>query len=70
VNLTEVADNFDEVHVFFFHFLMMTATLFSLSRSYEKLHSFEDFVCPSHVPIDKMFVIYFQKPMILFVLLI
>jgi len=70
VYLAEVADDSDEVLVLFLHFLMMTATLFCLSRSYEKLHCFEDFVCPSHMPIHKMLVMYFQKPMIFFVLLI
>lgn len=69
VDLSEVADDFDEVQILFLHLLVVAATLFGLPRSDEQLHRLEDLVCPSHVAIHKMFVVYLQKPMILLVLL-
>lgn len=67
--LPQVSYDCGKVQIFFLHFLMMTSALFSLTCSYEKFHSFEDFVHAPHVPIDEMRIMNLQKPMIFFIFL-
>jgi hypothetical protein len=53
---------------FLFHLLMMGPALLGLSSSNKGLHRLENFVHPSHMSVDKMNVMEFQKPMIKFIL--
>lgn len=69
VYFSEIGDDGDEVEIFFLHLLVVAATLFGLSCSDEYLHGFEDFIGPAHMSVHEMSVMYFQKPMILLVLL-
>jgi hypothetical protein len=55
--------------MFFLHFLVMTSTLFCLSRIHKFLHCLEDFVGSSHVFINKMGRVNLEEPVISFVLL-
>jgi len=47
----------------------MAAALFRLPCANEKLHGFEDFVCPAHMPVDEMSVMNLKEPMIFLVFL-
>ena len=51
---------------FFFHFLMMTPALFSLSRLNEIRHTFENLIGPPHILVNEMFIVQFKKPVIQF----
>lgn len=66
---SEARHNEDEVDVLFLHFLMVATTLFSLPRSHEQLHCFEDLVHPTHMPVHKVSVVNLQEPVISLVLL-
>lgn len=50
--------------MFFLHFLMVAATLFSLSAADEYFHGFEDLVHSAHMSVDEVFVVNFQEPVI------
>ena len=70
VLVPEVADNRDEVVVFFLHFLVVAAALLGLPGANKGLHGFEYFVHAAHVPIHKMFVVNLKEPVISFVFLL
>ena len=61
---------FKESVEFFLHFLVMASALFGLSGFYEIGHGFEDFVGSSEVLIDEMLAVYFQEPMVEFILFV
>ena len=50
--------------VLFFHFLVMTATLFSFSSGNKGRHALENLIGPSKVLLDEVSAMQFQKPMI------
>lgn len=66
---SEVRDDGSEVDVFFLHLLMMASTLFRLAGPYEHLHTLENLIHSSHMPVYEVTVVDLQKPMITLVLL-
>lgn len=54
---SEAGDDGNKVAMFYLHLLVVAATLFCLPRSYEDLHSFEDFVHATHVAIHEVLVV-------------
>lgn len=54
VEASQVGDDGGEVEIFFFHFLVVAATLFGLAGADEELHSLEDLIHASHVAVDEM----------------
>ena len=54
---SEVGDDGNKVAMLYLHLLVVAAALFGLPRSYEDLHSFEDFVHATHVAIHEMLVV-------------
>jgi hypothetical protein len=68
VQLPQLLEDADEVHILLLHFLMVAPALLGLPGADEDLHSLENLVHSPHVPIHKVPIVYLQKPMIFFIL--